>query len=116
MIDLHTHSTSSDGTYTPTQLVDHAVEKGISVLALTDHDTIDGLKEASDEAERVGLKFVPGIELNIEWPTGEFHLLGLGLKSISKELISIISDLQRKRNIRNSEIAAKLQKKVFLYQ
>ena len=53
MIDLHTHSSSSDGTYSPKELVDHALEKGLSVLALTDHDTVDGLKEASEEAAKV---------------------------------------------------------------
>lgn len=109
MIDLHTHSNASDGTYSPKELVDHASEKGLSVLALTDHDTVDGLKEASEEAAKVGITFVPGIEINIEWPTGEFHLLGLGLKSVSQELSTIISDLQQKRNTRNIEMISKIQ-------
>jgi predicted metal-dependent phosphoesterase TrpH len=109
MIDLHTHSSASDGNLAPSELVDYAVQKGISVLALTDHDTTDGLEEAAAEAKLKGITFVPGIELNIEWPTGEFHLLGLGLQTVSPALFSIISYLQRERNTRNEKMAAKLK-------
>ena len=109
MIDLHTHSTASDGTFSPSELVDFAAQKGVTVLALTDHDTTDGLEEAASQAKKDNITFVPGIELNIEWPTGEFHLLGLGLKSVSPSLFSIISYLQRERNTRNEKMAAKLQ-------
>jgi len=109
MIDLHTHSSASDGTFSPSELVSYAAQKGISVLALTDHDTTDGLKEAAAQAKKEGITFVPGIELNIEWPTGEFHLLGLGLQTISPDLFSIISYLQRERNTRNEKMAQKLR-------
>ena len=78
MIDLHTHSTASDGTFSPAELVRYAKEKGLSALALTDHDTVDGILEAQAEALKAGIEFVPGIELTVQWPTGEFHLLGLG--------------------------------------
>ena len=63
MIDLHTHSTASDGTMSPSKLVQYASSKGISVLALTDHDTTQGLAEAGQEAEKLGITFVPGIEI-----------------------------------------------------
>lgn len=109
MIDLHTHSTASDGTFTPSQLVSFAASKKISVLALTDHDTIDGLEEASVQAEKNGITFVPGIELNIQWPTGEFHLLGLGLKEPSQELLETIRFLQDERADRNAKIAEKIK-------
>lgn len=109
MIDLHTHSSASDGTFTPAELVDYAAEKHISVLAITDHDTVDGLKEAASEASVKGITFVPGVELNIQWPTGEFHLLGLGLQSISPELTSIIEFLKQERNNRNEKIAARIK-------
>lgn len=109
MIDLHTHSSASDGTFSPAELVDFAAEKHISVLALTDHDTVDGLEEAKAEALVKGITFVPGVELNISWPTGEFHLLGLGLQSVSPELSSIITFLQQERNSRNEKIAAKIK-------
>ncbi|MDE5898203.1 MAG: PHP domain-containing protein [Treponemataceae bacterium] len=109
MIDLHTHSTASDGQYAPAALVRKAQEKGISVLALTDHDTADGLAEAAAEAERAGVVFVPGIELNISFPTGEFHLLGLGLRTVSPSLAKIIAALQAERNERNEAVAERLR-------
>ena len=114
MIDLHTHSTASDGTCTPGELVRLAAKKGISVLALTDHDTTAGIDEAKKEAEllkKEGSDFilVPGIELNIEWPTGEFHLLGLGLKKQSRELNSLMDFLEDERTERNKKMAELLQ-------
>ena len=114
MIDLHTHSTASDGTYSPRELVNTAFSRGISVLGLTDHDTVDGLKEAKLAADEIvkngnSFTFVPGIELNIQWPTGEFHLLGLGLKEKSAELSSIISFLEEERETRNKKMEHLLQ-------
>ena len=94
MVDLHAHSTASDGCYSPSGLVRKAVQAGISVLALTDHDTCGGLLEAQEEALRQGLTFVPGVELNIAWPTGEFHLLGLALQTVSPSLQDIIAFLE----------------------
>ena len=66
MIDLHCHSTASDGEYSPKELVALAIEKNISVLALTDHDTFDGIDEGKNAATNSDLIFIPGIELNIE--------------------------------------------------
>lgn len=80
MIDLHAHSTASDGSLTPTELVERAADEGLTAIALTDHDTVDGLDEAAETAERVGIGFVPGVELEVDFETGVFHLLGLGLK------------------------------------
>ncbi|OJF77218.1 MAG: phosphatase [Treponema sp. CETP13] len=104
MIDLHSHSTASDGVFSPSELVNYANKEGITVLALTDHDTIDGLAEAQKTALKTGITFVPGIEIQIQWPTGEFHLLGLSLKSISPTLVKIINLLQKGRKDRNLEI------------
>lgn len=109
MIDLHSHSTASDGTFTPRELVKYAAEKKIKVLALTDHDTTEGLLEAQEEAKIQGITFVPGIEINIAWPTGEFHLLGLGLKTVSPELREIIDFLKEGRMQRNIQMIEKLQ-------
>ena len=109
MIDLHTHTTASDGTLTPSELVRYAAEKKIKVLAITDHDTTDGLEEAQQEAKIQGITFVPGIEINIAWPTGEFHLLGLGLKKVSPELREIIEFLKEGRIQRNLQMIEKLQ-------
>lgn len=108
MIDLHTHSTASDGSLSPSELVEYASEKGISVLALTDHDTVLGLEEAAKKAIEKNIIFVPGIEISIEWPTGEFHLLGLGIKTISKSLEALIKEQQINRLNRNKIIIDKM--------
>ena len=109
MIDLHTHSTASDGTCTPSQLISYAAEKKISAIALTDHDNIDGILEAQEKAKELGIEFIPGIEISIEWPSGEFHLLGLGLKKPGKKLLETIEFLRGERDSRNKKIIQKLQ-------
>ncbi|HHI97014.1 MAG TPA: PHP domain-containing protein, partial [Thermodesulfatator atlanticus] len=76
-IDLHTHSTASDGTFAPTELVDLAHERGLSALALTDHDTVAGLAQAEQRAKERGLSFVPGVEISVKFDgPGHCHLLG----------------------------------------
>ncbi|MBQ9538470.1 MAG: PHP domain-containing protein [Treponema sp.] len=109
MIDLHSHSTASDGCYSPSALIRKAVASGLSVLALTDHDNCSGLMEAQEEAARQGIIFVPGVELNIDWPTGEFHLLGLALKTLSPSLRDVIAFLEDGRRQRNEQMAEKLR-------
>lgn len=109
MIDLHTHSTASDGTYTPAQLMEYANARNINAIALTDHDSIDGIIEAQKKARELSMEFIPGIELSIQWPTGEFHLLGLGLQSPSKELLGAIDFLRQERDNRNIKMVQKLQ-------
>ena len=104
MIDLHVHSTASDGQYSPAQIVQLAAEKKISVLSITDHDTVKGVEEAKKAAENTDLTFVPGVELSINFPTGEFHLLGLGLKSISSGFQNILDTVIENRHKRNSQI------------
>lgn len=111
MIDLHVHTTASDGEYTPTELINKASSKNISVLAITDHDTIAGLDEAQNAADKAGITLIRGTELNINFPTGEFHLLGLGLKNISESLRSILNNLVINRDLRNSLIIQKLNEK-----
>ncbi|MGP1587399.1 MAG: PHP domain-containing protein [Treponemataceae bacterium] len=108
MIDLHTHSTFSDGEYSPKELVFMAAEKGISVLALTDHDTLDGIEEAKSAAHEKGITFVPGVELTVEWPTGEFHLLGLGLQKISSSMKDLLLIQQQERCLRNEKIIQRI--------
>lgn len=82
-VDLHTHSNRSDGSYTPVQLVDYAVCKGLSAIALTDHDTIDGLDEAVSHAEALAaagqpsVEVVPGIEFSTEYEKKDVHIVGL---------------------------------------
>jgi predicted metal-dependent phosphoesterase TrpH len=87
MIDLHSHSRASDGSYTQRDLVAHAAEAGISTLALTDHDSVSGNAEAAHAALSLGIGFLPGVELDIEWKPGECHLLGYGIGSCPSEVI-----------------------------
>jgi len=109
MIDLHVHTTASDGQYTPTQIMEKAAEKNIKVMAITDHDTLDGIEEGRIAAKRLGITFVPGTELNINSPTGEFHLLGLGFKRIAPSMQKILDDLILHRNQRNEEMISRIQ-------
>jgi predicted metal-dependent phosphoesterase TrpH len=111
VIDLHTHSTASDGSFTPSALIAEAAKRGVSALALTDHDTIDGLVEAAKAASEQGICFIPGIEMEIAWNAGgEFHLLGLGITKPSPEFFSAIGELSRRRHERNLEIVEKMKK------
>ncbi len=109
MIDLHTHSSASDGSLSPSDLIAYAAKKGLNTIALTDHDTIGGLEEAQEAAKKYNINLIPGIELNIQWTTGEFHLLGLGIKFPSTSLLDIIAFLHKARNTRNAEIVKKMQ-------
>ncbi|MBQ9495890.1 MAG: PHP domain-containing protein [Treponema sp.] len=113
MIDLHTHTTASDGQYLPSELVRKACDAGVTVLAVTDHDTVSGLDEASREAKKAGITFVRGIELAVAWPTGEFHLLGLGLTNTSPRLCDMLIFLHEKRKERNMQIIKKMQESGF---
>ncbi|MFC2281801.1 MAG: PHP domain-containing protein [Treponema socranskii subsp. buccale] len=109
MIDLHIHSNASDGQYRPAELVEKACESGISVLAITDHDTIAGLPEAAAAAEKRRIILVQGIEIFVGWPTGEFHLLGLGFTHISPSLSELVAFLQKKRTERNLRIIEEMR-------
>ena len=109
MIDLHVHTTASDGQYTPAQIIEKASEKNITAIAITDHDTVAGLEEGAAAAKEHGITFVPGVELNISYPTGEFHLLGLGFKQISPSLTEILDNLVKNRELRNVQIIEKMR-------
>lgn len=75
-VDLHTHSTASDGVYSPAELLQRARDAGLRVLALTDHDTTNGLAEGAEAARTLGIDFIPGLELNTDNGGGEVHILG----------------------------------------
>ena len=107
-IDLHTHTTASDGSLSPTALVQHAHEVGLAALAVTDHDTISGLQEAEAEAQRLGLDFLPGVELSVEDKDGRFHLLGYGFDPQFPELAEKLLALRRSRAARNTQMADKM--------
>lgn len=109
MIDLHVHTTASDGQYTPSQIIEFAHDKNIGVIAITDHDTVAGIEEGKNAAKKMGITFVPGTELNINFPTGEFHLLGLGFKQISPSLTVLLENLVKNRDLRNVQIIEKMR-------
>jgi predicted metal-dependent phosphoesterase TrpH len=108
-IDLHAHTTASDGTFTPTELVNHAYEVGLTALAVTDHDTIDGLEEAMQVAKTVGLELIPGIELAISYPSGRFHMLGYFIDPDNEQLSSRLTRLKVNRAARNERMAERMQ-------
>jgi len=112
MIDLHTHSRASDGSLSPHELISLGAKRGISVLALTDHDTINGLEEAKKAAKDLKIGFIPGIELEISMPlavSGEFHLLGLGIGKPSPAFTSAVALLSKNREARNREILERMK-------
>ena len=92
-IDLHTHTTASDGRITPRELVKKAKKIGLSAIAITDHDTISGVREAVNEGEKLGIEVIPGIELTCRSGYREVHILGYFLdykdETLKKNLESI---------------------------
>ncbi len=106
--DLHTHSSASDGELTPVALVRKAHAVGLATLALTDHDTVAGLDEARVAAEEVGIEFIPGIEIEIDFQPGEFHLLGYGIDPHAPALLAAIEKLARARHERNVAILERI--------
>ena len=108
--DLHSHSTISDGTLTPTELILRAHEMEVEVFALTDHDATEGLKEAALAADKVGLPFVPGIELSVTWSHQTIHIVGLGINPDDEKLNQGLIKLREFRGRRGEEIAHKLEK------
>ncbi len=107
-IDLHTHSSVSDGTDTPTQLVRKAAAEGVDVLGLTDHDTFDGLREARLAAESVGVVVLPGIEMSCQLEGASVHLLGYGCDPHFEELLDELARVRVGRTGRLPEMLAKL--------
>jgi len=106
--DLHTHSTASDGTLSPTELIERAGRVGIEVMALTDHDSVAGIAEAARAAESIGLTLIPGVEVSVTWGGRTVHILGLGLDPSCPVLSQGLSRLQTYRDWRATEIARKL--------
>lgn len=108
--DLHTHSTASDGTLSPTELVARAVEAGVDVLALTDHDTTEGIAEARQAAQQHSLNLVPGIEISVTWNSHVVHIVGLGVDPQSETLQQGLVGLREFRDWRAEEIGRRLAK------
>jgi predicted metal-dependent phosphoesterase TrpH len=109
-IDLHTHSNCSDGSLTPSALVARASAAGVSVLALTDHDTVAGLDEAQQAASGAGLRLVPGVELSASWRSQAIHVLGLWIDPCAAPLRARLDSQGERRRVRMRRICAHLSK------
>lgn len=111
LYDLHTHSTASDGTLSPRELVKRAHDNGVDVLALTDHDSTEGMAEAEDMALRLGIDLIPGVEISVSWDPYVIHVVGLGVDTASQELQQGLLRLREQREERAIEMGRRLHKK-----
>ena len=106
-IDLHTHSTASDGIYSPTELLQRAKDIGLRILALTDHDTTGGLDEAKQVAGKLDMELIPGIEINTDVSGGEVHVLGYFPEYTRPEfqaILKVLRDARERRGQRMVEL------------
>ena len=106
--DLHCHSTRSDGILSPGDLVRRAAQRGVDVLALTDHDEVAGLDEARDAAREAGVTLVPGTELSVTWHGTTIHVLGLGIDAQTPALVEGLEAVREGRDARARRIGASL--------
>jgi predicted metal-dependent phosphoesterase TrpH len=106
--DLHLHTQFSDGTFSPAELVAHAVQQGLSAIALTDHDTVEGCAATARECEAVGIEFIAGTELTAEFADTEVHLLGYFLDTLNPRLLAEITKFQAVRQQRIHEMVARI--------
>lgn len=112
-IDLHTHSTASDGTLTPTELLSLAKKQHLKAIALTDHDTTAGLDEAQQAATNAAIELIPGIEFSSTWQNTSVHIVGLDFDWKDSGFQDALADFQRSRTRRNQKMIALLQKEGF---
>jgi predicted metal-dependent phosphoesterase TrpH len=98
--DLHSHSTVSDGTLAPAQLVERALARGLDALALTDHDDTAGIEEARSAADGTTLRLIPGVEISVSWESRTLHILGLNVNASDPALVSGLAGIRAGRNAR----------------
>ena len=108
--DLHNHSTSSDGLLSPTELIELASRTGVDAIALTDHDTTDGLAEAGEAARNLGVGFVPGVEISVSWGDTVLHVVGLHVDPESQQLRQGLESIRIGRLGRARRIGEALEK------
>jgi predicted metal-dependent phosphoesterase TrpH len=113
MIDLHLHSTASDGTCKPAELIRMAEQLGLSAVALTDHDTVDGLPEFLETARGSSVTAIPGIEFSSAWYGASLHIVGLYIDPDAQSLRQLLTSLITIRDERNLRIIANLQQQGF---
>jgi len=109
-VDLHLHTTASDGVLTPAALIAAVADGGVGLCAVTDHDTIEGLPEAGAAADALGVRLVAGVELSTLWSGRTLHVLGLGIDPGSPDLSTLLALLGEARHARARAIAARLDR------
>ncbi len=113
MIDMHVHSSASDGTYAPAALVAEAKKAGLCAMALTDHDTMDGVEEAAAAAKELGIELVPGVEISTEYRGCEIHVLGYYPSPEHPRLKAMLEEFRDFRSTRNVRMVKRLQEEGF---
>lgn len=109
VVDLHIHTTASDGTYSPTEVVRRAKKLGFKAIAITDHDTVEGIREAQEEGKRIGLEVLAGIELNTDYQNTEVHILGYLFDLENRDFLGTLERLKEARDMRVRQIVEKLK-------
>ena len=110
LIDLHTHSSASDGSLSPEELIDFAVEQEIKILALCDHDTTDGISRFVAHGEKKDINTIPGLEISATWDKRNCHIIGLGIRDTYQPLESVLQRIRDSRDNRNIHIIEKLNR------
>lgn len=109
-VDLHMHTTHSDGTFLPRDLVRYAKQKELACISVTDHDTMSSFEECLEEAGKVGIELIPGIEISAQFEPGTLHILGFFLDPQQPRLKSTLDKIQKARKERNPQIIEKLNR------
>ena len=109
IIDLHMHSNVSDGKLSPAELVRLVHENGVELMALTDHDTMDGVWQAAAAAEELGVGFIPGVEISTGWGGRVVHIVGLGLDPEAPGIDAFFNSICAKRNRRGQLIGERTE-------
>ncbi|MGS0680846.1 RNase RNM [Shewanella sp. 125m-7] len=112
LVDLHSHTTASDGQLTPSELIERAISKGVQMFAITDHDTTDGLKEAHafNQAHETPLELINGVEISTHWNNFDIHIVALNVDIDNVELATFLETQRELRSTRAQEIGERLVK------
>lgn len=113
IVDLHTHTTESDGSFTPEELMAEASRTGLSAIAITDHDSISGIKKAAPFAEQYQIELIPGVELSTDYNGKEVHVVGLYIDIENELFLKKIKEFRDNRDNRNAIMVENLQKEGF---
>lgn len=107
-IDLHTHTTYSDGTFSPNELINHALEKNLKAIAITDHDTTEAIEPALKYSKGKNIEIISGVEFSTDYKENEIHILGLFIDYKNKNLLTKFNEIKENRKKRNNLIVEKL--------